>query len=343
MRRLEVSYPWGTANLKMVERPDPQAGHEEVIVRMRAVSVNFRDTLMAAQGGYVPGGENAPRVVPFSDGCGIVEAVGDGVTRVAVGDRVSTVFCPNWISGPPSPEKTAGSLGSSGADGVGCELALLPERAVSLVPDFLTDHEVATLPCAALAAWRAMFVDARLQPGDTVVLQGTGGVSIFGLQFARAAGYCTIITSSSDQKLARARELGATHLINYRATPQWHSAVQAATHMRGADFIMEVGGAGTLIESLKSVRMGGHIAVIGLLTGTAPATLPIPLVMAKSVTMQGTSSVGSREMFEAMCRAIAVHQIHPVIDRVMPWTDAARAIDEIATGNHFGKIVLAFD
>jgi NADPH:quinone reductase-like Zn-dependent oxidoreductase len=188
-----------------------------------------------------------------------------------------------------------------------------------------------------------MFVDARLQPGDTVVLQGTGGVSLFGLQFARAAGYRTIITSSSDQKLARARELGATHLVNYRATPQWHSAVQAATHMRGADFIMEVGGGDTLIESLKSVRMGGHIAVIGLLTRNALATLPIPLVMAKSVRMQGTSSVGSREMFEAMCRAIAAHQIHPVIDRVMPWTEAPHAIDEIATGSHFGKIVLAFD
>jgi NADPH:quinone reductase-like Zn-dependent oxidoreductase len=344
MRALELTYPWGAANLNVVERPDPTPGRGEVVVRMRAVSLNYRDTVIIAKGGYSAGAEGSPPVVPFSDGCGIIEAVGEGVTRVSVGDRVSTLFFPNWHGGPPAPEKALGPLGSPGAPGAGRELALFPENAVSRVPDYLTDHEVSTLACAALTAWRALFVDARLEPGDTVVLQGTGGVSIFGLQFAQAAGYRTIITSSSDEKLARAKQMGATHLINYRTTPEWHRAVREATGNRGADFVMEVGGAGTLVRSLKSVRMGGHIAVIGLLTDRSvpPATLSASLMIGTSAKLQGVS-VGSREMFEAMCRAMALHQIRPVIDRLMPWTEAPRAIEEMVDGNHFGKIVLAFD
>jgi NADPH:quinone reductase-like Zn-dependent oxidoreductase len=344
MRILELSYPWGTKNLTLQERPDPQPGRGEVVVRMRAVSLNFRDTVIIAKGGYVADGEGAPAVIPFSDGCGIVQAIGEGVTSVVVGDRVSTMFFPNWNAGPPAPEKAAGALGVSGAPGAARELALFPERAVSKVPAYLTDHEVATLPCAALTAWRAMFVDARLQPGDTVVLQGTGGVSIFGLQFAAAAGYRTIVTSSSDEKLARAKALGATHGINYQTTPEWHSAVREATAGRGADFIMEVGGAGTLAASLKSVRMGGHIAVIGVLTDATatPPKLSPSVMIGTSARVQGVS-VGSREMFEAMCRAMTLHQIRPVIDRVRPWTEAPQAVDEMASGTHFGKIVLAFD
>lgn len=344
MRALELSYPWGTSNLKIAGRPDPQPGPGQVTVRMRAVSLNFRDTIIVAKGGYAKGNENSPPVVPFSDGCGIVEAVGAGVTRVAPGDRVSTLFFPNWVAGPPAPEKAAGALGSPGAPGAGRDIALFPESAVSHVPDYLTDEEVATLPCAALTAWRALFVDARLEPGDTVVLQGTGGVSIFGLQFAHAAGLRTIVTSSSDEKLERARALGATHLVNYRTTPNWHSAVREATEGRGADFVMEVGGAGTLIESLKSVRMGGHIAVIGVLTDASapPATLSPSVMIGTSAKVQGVS-VGSREMYESMCRAMALHQIRPVIDRRVPWTDAAQAITEMSGGSHFGKIVLTFD
>lgn len=344
MRALELSYPWGTANLNIVEQRDPRPGHGEVVVRMRAISLNFRDTIIAALGGYSAGGEGSPPVVPFSDGCGIVEAVGDGVTRVAVGDRVSTLFFPNWVAGPPTSEKAAGALGSPGAPGAGRELALFSEHAVSKVPDFLTDQEVATLPFAALTARRALFVDARLEPGDTVVLQGTGGVSILGLKFAYAAGYRTIVTSSSDEKLEQARELGATHLVNYRITPEWHEAVRQATDGRGADFIMEVGGAGTLVESLKSVRMDGHIAVIGVLTDAKvpPATLSPAVMIGTSATVQALL-VGSREMFEAMCRAIMVHRIRPVLDRVMPWTEAPRAIEEMAAGNHFGKLVLTFE
>lgn len=343
MRALELSYPWGTSNLAVVEHADPKPGFGQVTVRMRAVSLNFRDTIIAKKGGYAKGTETSPPVIPFSDGCGIVEAVGEGVTRVAPGDRVSTLFFPNWISGPPAPEKAAGALGSPGAPGAGRDLALFPESAVTLAPDYLSDAEIACLPCAALTAWRALFVDARLEPGDTVVLQGTGGVSIFGLQFAHAAGYRTIITSSSDEKLARAKALGATHLVNYRTTPAWHKAVRELTDGRGAEFIMEVGGAGTLVESLKSVRMGGHIAVIGVLTDAdaPPATLSPSVMIGTSARVQGVS-VGSRDMYDSMCRAMALHQIHPVIDRTLPWTDAAHAIDEMAEGSHFGKIVLTF-
>jgi NADPH:quinone reductase-like Zn-dependent oxidoreductase len=343
MRQLELSYPWGTANLRVVERPDPTPGHGEVVVQMRAASLNFRDTIIAAQGGYARSGADAPPVVPFSDGCGVVEAVGPGVTRVAVGDRVATQFFPNWVAGGPSPEKAEGALGSPGAPGAGRELALFAEAAVAKVPDYLTDEEVACLPCAALTAWRALFVDANLAPGDTVVLQGTGGVSIFGLQFAHAAGLRTIVTSSSDEKLARARDLGADHVVNYRTTPQWSAPVREATEGRGADFVMEVGGAGTLIESLKSVRMGGHVAVIGVVSDVASpgATLSPGVMIATSARLVGVS-VGSREMFEDMCRAMDLWQLRPVIGRSYDWTEAARAIDDLVQGQHFGKVVLTF-
>jgi NADPH:quinone reductase-like Zn-dependent oxidoreductase len=344
MRALELSHPWGTENLKMVEQADPTPGKGEVVVKMRTISLNFRDAAIIAKGGYSAGAADAPPIIPFSDGCGIVAAIGEGVRRVAVGDRVSTLFFPNWQAGPPTPDKRDGPLGSPGAPGAARELALFPETAVSKVPDYLTDEEVATLPCAALTAWRAMFVDARLEPGDTVVLQGTGGVSIFGLQFAKAAGLRTIITSSSDEKLARATVLGATHTVNYKDVPDWHRPVRKLTGGRGADFIMEVGGAGTLIESLKSVRMAGHIAVIGVLTDASapPAKLSASVMIATAAKVQGLS-VGSREMFEAMCRALTLHRIRPVVDRVLPWTDARLAVEEMARGSHFGKIVLTFD
>jgi NADPH:quinone reductase-like Zn-dependent oxidoreductase len=211
------------------------------------------------------------------------------------------------------------------------------------VPDFLTDEEVATLPCAALTAWRAMFVDAELKPGDSVVLQGTGGVSVLGLQLAKAAGLRAIITSSSDKKLQRARALGADHLINYRTTPEWSQAVRQATGGHGADFVMEVAGADTLTESLKSIRLGGHISIIGVVSNPASPgpTLSIGLMMGNSAKMQALM-VGSRENFEAMCRAIELQRIRPVVDKVYPWTEAAGAIAAMSRGEHFGKIVLRF-
>ena len=335
MRALQVGEGEGLERVGVVERPDPAPGHGEVVVRMRAVSLNYRDLA-----GLIYPAPSPRPYTPFSDGCGVVEAVGPGVTRVEPGDRVSTLFFEHWIGGGPSLEKAGSALGAGRPRGAGAERVVLSQDGVSKVPDYLDDRQVATLPCAALTAWRAMFVDARLEPGDTVVLQGTGGVSIFGLQFAKAAGYRTVVTSSSDEKLERARELGADHTVNYKAAPEWSKAVREATNGRGADFVMEVGGAGTLDESLKCVRLGGHIAVIGVLSGFSPP-LSIGMMIGTSARLQGVS-VGSRDMFEAMCRALELHRIKPVVDLTFAWTDARSAFKAMQAGEHFGKIVLDF-
>ncbi|MBW8812394.1 MAG: NAD(P)-dependent alcohol dehydrogenase [Caulobacterales bacterium] len=339
MRALNVAAPWGLDAIQVVEKPDPTPGRGEVLVRMRAVSLNYRDLLMV-NGMYGRGGASTgDAITPFSDGCGVVEAVGEGVSRFKPGERVATLFFQGWISGPPTLAKLSTSLGFP-VPGAGAELQTFSEEGLSRVPDFLTDQEVATLPCAALTAWRGLFEDARLEPGDLVVLQGTGGVSIFGLQFAHAAGLRTLITSSSDEKLSRAKALGANHLVNYRATPEWAKPVREASGGRGADFIMEVGGGGTIQESMKAVRIGGHIAIIGIVAGGGEPFNPAALI-GNSARLQGVS-VGSRDMFEAMCRAIELHQIRPVVDKVFPWTEAKAAFEAMRGGEHFGKIVLQF-
>ncbi|MFN9927560.1 MAG: zinc-dependent alcohol dehydrogenase family protein [Phenylobacterium sp.] len=339
MRALNVAAPWGLDAIKVVELPDPTPGPGQVLVRMKAVSLNYRDLLMV-NGMYGRGAANTSDVItPFSDGCGVVEAVGAGVTRVKPGARVATLFFQGWVSGPPTLEKLMTALGFP-IPGAGSELQTFSEHGVSKVPDFLTDQQVATLPCAALTAWRGLFVDARLEPGDTVVLQGTGGVSIFGLQFAHAAGLRTVVTSSSDAKLARAKALGADHLVNYKTTPEWSKAVREATGGRGADFIMEVGGGGTIQESMKAVKIGGHIAIIGVVAGAGDPFNPAALI-GNSAKLQGLS-VGSRDMFEAMCRAMALRGISPVVDKVFPFTEAKAAFSAMAGGEHFGKIVLTF-
>ena len=339
MRALNVTAPWGLDAIQVAEMPDPVAGPGQVLVRMKAVSLNYRDLLMV-NGMYGRGSAGTKDVItPFSDGCGVIEAVGAGVTRFAAGDRVATLFFQNWTSGPPNLEKLMSALGFP-IPGAGAELQVFGQDGVSKVPEFLTDQQVATLPCAALTAWRGLFEDARLEPGDTVVLQGTGGVSIFGLQFAHAAGLRTVITSSSDEKLARAKALGADHLVNYKTTPAWSGPVREATAGRGADFIMEVGGGGTIQESMKAIRIGGHIAIIGVVAGAGDPFNPAALI-GNSAKLQGLS-VGSRDMFEAMCRAIELHKIAPVVDKVFPWTEAKAAFSAMAGGEHFGKIVLQF-
>ena len=339
MRALNVAAPWGLDAIQVVDRPDPAPGAGEVLVRMRAVSLNYRDLLMV-NGMYGRASASSGDVItPFSDGCGVVEAVGAGVTRVKTGDRVATLFFQNWISGPPTLAGLSSALGFP-VPGAGSELQTFSEQGVSKVPEFLTDQQVATLPCAALTAWRGLFEDADLQPGDTVVLQGTGGVSVCGLQFAHAAGLRTLITSSSDEKLDRAKALGADHLVNYKTTPAWSKPVREATGGRGADFIMEVGGGGTIQESMKAIRIGGHIAIIGIVAGAGDAFNPAALI-GNSAKLQGLS-VGSRDMFEAMCRAIDLHKISPVVDKVFPFTEAKAAFSAMAGGEHFGKIVLQF-
>ncbi|WP_394764433.1 NAD(P)-dependent alcohol dehydrogenase [Phenylobacterium sp.] len=338
MRALSVAEPWGLDQIQVIDAPDPSPGPGEVLVRMRAVSLNYRDLLMV-QGMYARGPATGGPITPFSDGCAVVEAVGPGVTRVKPGDRVATMFFQNWISGPPSLEKLMSSLGSP-IPGAGRELAVFSEQGLSKVPEFLTDQQVATLPCAGLTAWRALFEDASLRPGDTVVLQGTGGVSIFGLQFAHAAGYRTLITSSSDAKLGRAKAMGADHLANYKTDQDWAKAVREATGGVGADLIIEVGGGGTIEQSLRAIRIGGHVAIVGVVAGLGGGFNTASLI-GNSAKLQGLS-VGSRDMFEAMCRAIALHRIQPVVDKVFPWTEVRAAFAAMQGGEHFGKIVLEF-
>ncbi len=338
MRALSVAEPWGLDAIQVVEAPDPVLNHGEVLVRMRAVSLNYRDLLMV-QGMYARGAATGGTITPFSDGCGIVEAIGPGVSRFMPGDRVATMFFQNWISGPPTLEKLVSSLGSP-IPGAGREHGVFSQEGLSKVPDFLSDQQVATLPCAALTAWRALFEDADLRPGDTVVLQGTGGVSIFGLQFAHAAGLRTLITSSSDEKLARAKAMGADHLTNYRLEPAWSKAVRAATGNVGADLIIEVGGGGTIEESMKAIRIGGHVAIVGVVAGLGGPFNTASLI-GNSAKLQGLS-VGSRDMFEAMCRFIDLHKISPVVDKLFPWTEPKAAFTAMQGGEHFGKIVLEF-
>lgn len=338
MQALEIQGGYGLDKLTFVDRPDPTPGPFELIVRIKAISLNFRD-LLTVNGLY--GGNYTLPLVPFCDGAGVVEAIGPGVTRFNVGDRVTSLFFSDtWIAGPPSPEKLRGSLGGP-IDGCGQQLLKISEHGVTATPPHLTDEEAATLPCAAVTAWRALAVDGAVLAGDAVVLQGTGGVSIFGLQMAKAMGLRTIITSSSDEKLERAKALGADHVINYKTTPDWSSAVRAATGGRGADLVLEVGGAKTLMESLKAVRLGGHVAIIGVLSGIAEP-MPIPMLIWTNARVQGLS-VGSREMFEAMARAMALHAIKPVISQTYSWREARAALESMQRGDHFGKIVLTVD
>jgi NADPH:quinone reductase-like Zn-dependent oxidoreductase len=247
------------------------------------------------------------------------------------------MFFQSWISGPATPQSQMSALGMP-IPGAGRELAVFSQEGLSKVPDFLTDHQVATLPCAALTAWRGLFEDANLQPGDTVVLQGTGGVSIFGLQFAHAAGMRTLITSSSDEKLERAKALGADHTVNYRTEPEWSRPVREVTGGRGCDFIMEVGGMGTLGQSMRAIRLGGHIAIVGVVAGPGEPFNPAALI-GNSAKLQGLS-VGSRTMFEAMCRAMELHKISPVVDKVFPFAETKQAFESMRAGEHFGKIVV---
>ena len=336
MKAFQIVGSFGLENLKLVELPDPQPGPGQVLVRMRAAALNYRD-LVVIKGGYGPR-QTLPRI-PISDGAGEVAAVGAGVSRVKVGDRVVGCFAPSWIEGPVTQEKVDSALGCY-VDGVLAEYTLFNAESVLPVPAHLSFEEAATLPCAALTAWHALFVVDHVQPGWTVLVQGTGGVSLFALQFARTAGARVIVTSSSDQKLARARELGASGGINYKTTPDWEKEVRRQTDGRGADHIVEVGGAGTFNRSLACVRMGGTISMIGVLAGGS-GEVRTTLILFRAARVQGIF-VGSRVMFEEMNRAISVHGLHPVVDRAFPFAEAPAALRHLESGGHFGKVALTF-
>lgn len=334
MRAWEIQGGFGLANLRLAESPDPSPGPGQVLIRVRAVSLNYRD-LLTVEGKYNP--KQKLPLIPCSDGAGEVVAAGEGVTRVRPGDRVCGIFAQRWIAGAPNREKLRSTLGGP-LDGMLAELVVLPEDGVVLVPPHLTDEEAATLPCAGVTAWTALVTQGRLTAGDTVLLQGTGGVSIFALQLARLLGLRALITSSSDEKLERARQLGASGLINYQKTPEWSGAARDLTGGAGVDLVVEVGGAGTLEQSLRSVRMGGTVCLIGNLAGIV-AQVPLALIFMQQVRVQGIL-VGDREGFEAMNRAIAAHGMRPVIDRTFPFEEARAAFELMAASGHFGKICI---
>ncbi|HYH47095.1 MAG TPA: NAD(P)-dependent alcohol dehydrogenase [Thermoanaerobaculia bacterium] len=333
MRAWEIGR-FGLEKLALVERPDPQPGPGQVVVRVRAASLNYRD-LMTIQGTYNP--KQKLPLIPGSDGAGEIVAVGPGVRRVRVGDRVCSVLAQHWVAGEPTRERVRSSLGGP-FDGVLAELALLSEDGVVPAPAHLSDEEAATLPCAALTAWNALVTEGRVTAGDTVLVQGTGGVSLFALQIARLIGARVIVTSSSDDKLARALELGAAEGINYRTVPDWGGRAKELTGGRGVDHVIEVGGAGTLQQSLRALRFGGRISLIGVLAG-GTAEIPLALIFMQKASVQGII-VGDRDSFEAMNRALELHQLHPVIDSTFAFDQVPAALERMASGRHFGKIVI---
>jgi NADPH:quinone reductase-like Zn-dependent oxidoreductase len=332
MKVFEIRNSFGLDNLLPGERPQPEPGAGQVLLRMQAMSLNYRDILMVG-GAYNP--RQPLPLIPCSDGVGEIVAVGEGVQRVQVGDRVAAQFAQSWYGGAPNQEKLRATLGGP-LDGTLAEFMVLPEGGVSHVPAHLSAAEAASLPCAALTAWSALVTWGQVRAGDTVLLQGTGGVSTFALAFAQALGARVIITSSSDAKLETAHKLGSWAGINYKEDPDWGKTARRLTGGIGVDHVVEVGGAGTLEQSLKAIRPGGQISLIGVLAGHAPKINILPILM-QQIKIQGIL-VGSRDGFEQMCRAIEQHQLRPVVDRIFPFDQARDALAYMSEGRHFGKV-----
>ncbi|MGA2887790.1 MAG: NAD(P)-dependent alcohol dehydrogenase [Terracidiphilus sp.] len=326
---------FGIDSLEFVERPAPQPGPGEVLIRVHAISFNYRDLLMV-KGLYNPK-LKLPRI-PCSDGAGQISAVGEGVTAWKPGDRVAGIFMQNWLDGPPTPAKVKGALGGD-IDGMLAEYIVLKEAGLVRLPAHLSFEEAASLPCAAVTAWNAL-ATGNLKPGATVLIQGTGGVSIFALQLARMMGMLVLGISSSTAKLEHARSLGLDACLNYRETPAWDRWALDQTGGEGVDLVVEVGGVGTLPRSLGALRMGGVIAQIGVLTGPSE-TLPLPLILHKQARIQGIY-VGSRKDFEEMNKAIALAQLHPVVES-FPWSKAREVLTRLEAASHFGKLVLTVE
>jgi NADPH:quinone reductase-like Zn-dependent oxidoreductase len=334
MKAYRIHEMKGIDGLRLDDLPRPEPGPGEVRIKVRAVSLNYRD-LLVINGLY---SKSLPLpLIPCSDGAGEVDAVGPGVSTLKPGDRVAgCFFADGWIDGPP--RESAGKTALGGAvDGMLVEERVLPAAGVVPIPAHLTFEEASTLPCAALTAWHALIDSGGLKPGQSVLVQGTGGVSLFALQFSRMAGARVIATSSHDEKLQRVKDLGAGDGINYKATPEWGKAVLGLTGGLGVDHVVEVGGAGTLGQSLKAVKVGGHVAMIGVLTG--PGEAGVTPILMKNVRVQGIY-VGSRAMFEDMNRAISLHKLRPVVDRVFSFAEARDAYAHLASGGHFGKVVI---
>lgn len=328
---------FGIDDLAKAERDKPQPKAGEVLIKVKAASLNYRDFIMVT-GVYDP--KMAFPRIPLSDGAGEVVAVGENVSRVKVGDRVAAAFMPKWIDGKFTVEGAKSALGGS-VDGMLAEYVAIDENGVVKIPEHLSFEEAATLPCAAVTAWNSLVEVGKLKAGETVLVQGTGGVSIFALQFAKMFGAKVIATSGSNEKLERVKTLGADETINYKETPDWDKRVLEITNGAGVDHIVEVGGAGTLNKSLNSIRLGGTIGVIGILTGRSGEVNTAAMLM-KAVRVQGLF-VGSRVMFEDMNRAIEVNKMKPVVDKIFSFDEAKEAIKYLESGAHFGKIVIKFE
>ncbi len=334
MRAYQLPQATGIAALAKADLPQPKPAHRQVLVKVAACSLNFRDLAIALGRYRMP---VKPNLVPLSDGAGEVVEIGPGVRRVKVGDRVAGNFFQRWPGGHAGADTQASALGGS-VDGMLAEYVVLEEDGVVKLPSHLSYQEGACLPCAGVTAWNALVEHGRLIAGETVLVQGTGGVSIFALQFARLFGAQVIATSSSDAKLERAKKLGAAHGVNYKTTPDWDKAAVELTGGIGVDQVVEVGGAGTIAKSLGAIRSGGRISMIGVLSGAAD--LNPMLILGKRASIQGIS-VGSTQMFEAMNRAISVATMKPIIDKVFAFDEAPAAFQHLQSARHFGKIVIA--
>ena len=336
MRVFQIEGDWGMDHLKLSTRPEPKAGPGQVVVKIGASSLNYRD-LVVPNKGYGSHTGTLP-LIPISDGAGVITEVGPGVRRVAVGDRVCPTFFQNWISGEPDLERLTRSLGGP-VDGTMADYMCLSEEGVAKVPAHLSDIEAATLPCAALTAWSALVTSGNTRPGDRVLVQGCGGVALFAVAFAKMLGAHVTVISSSDERIARVKQLGADAGINYRSTPEWAKATRDITGGRGYDLILELGGEKTLPQSLRCIRPGGTLAMIGILSGSAMAT-PLGLIITRQVRLQGVT-VGHRDGFEAMLRAIEQHRLKPVVDRVFAFEELKEAMAYLQSGAQFGKVCLA--
>jgi NADPH:quinone reductase-like Zn-dependent oxidoreductase len=333
MKRIRVKAPGGLANLQLVDAApsQPQAG--EVLVRIRASSVNFHDDLVVH--GRIPSADGR---VPMTDGAGEVIAVGAEVADLEVGDNVVSTFWPYWSAGEMTPA-TRRDIPGETVDGYASEYVCKPSHFFTKAPVGCTHVEAATLACAGVTAWRGLVTYGRVKPGDTVLIQGTGGVSLFALQFAKAAGARVIATSSSEEKLEKLQRLRADAVINYKAVPEWGQQAKALTDGRGVDHVIEIGGPATFMQSIAACRTGGHIAIVGVLTGFA-GEVSIPALFSNQIRTSGIS-IGSRADQEDMIRAIEVNRLRPVIDRTFPLQDIAAAFEYYESQQHFGKVCLA--
>ncbi|MFC2118166.1 NAD(P)-dependent alcohol dehydrogenase [Bacteroidota bacterium] len=335
MRVFQIQDDWSVDNLKIAERPKQEPGPAQVLLKMKAASLNYRDLVVLQKGyGHLTG--TLP-LIPVSDGVGVIVETGKSVKIFKPGDRVCPMFMPEWKSGEPTKEIITSTLGGP-IDGVMTEYMLINEKSISAVPDFLSDKEASTLPCAALTAWTALHIEGGVKKGDKVLIQGSGGVSIFALQFAQHLGAEVFIVSGSDKKLERAITLGAKNGLNYNTIPEWGKEINKMAGKDGIDHIVDVGGEKTLPQSLRAVRPGGTISLIGVLSG-AKMNVNLGLIVTRKIRLQGIT-VGHREGFKEMTEFIDKHQIIPVIDKVFAFEELPVAFKYLASGKHFGKVCI---